>query len=403
MHLKANKSNSRPSKHPRCPHRDLFQFITNHCRNAFNKNGNTKKATFHSHPSTSSEPQNKTTPHTNKTQNILYQCNLPPIHHHNTHPITSLINKYKSLSKFRISLMVTTTALVGFGLAPDQPSLNLLHLSATALGTFFSSSAANALNQVIEVQHDEKMKRTAKRILPTRQLSRTHAVSFSLFNAVIGTGMIYYFANPISAALSAGNIFLYAAVYTPLKRVHPINTWVGAVVGAIPPLIGWSAATGNLIHPGAWILFSSLFLWQIAHFLSLSYPLRHDYTHAGYKMLITDKPDVVPRWTWYYNIALAINNVVLFPCFGVLHPSWAILSLPHTMYMLYHTKKFRDHHNSLTARKTFLSGIIYMLSISLMIVMFSKSQSFLFDFNQVDSFVGSYHFILNAYSNVISR
>jgi protoheme IX farnesyltransferase len=120
---------------------------------------------------------------------------------------------------------------------------------------------------------------------------------------VAGTGLLYAAVNPVAAALAAGNIILYVFVYTPMKRIHWSNTWIGAVVGAIPPMIGWAAATGGTLGPGAWALAAVLYAWQIPHFISLSWTIRREYERGGYKMMslnLSHKiPSVVMLWSLY--------------------------------------------------------------------------------------------------------
>lgn len=201
----------------------------------------------------------------------------------------SLLAKYASLSKLRLSSLVITTAVFGNLLAPGPIDPQIL-LAAT-LGTSLTCFSANSINQYIEVDNDFKMKRTRNRMLPSGQMSLNHALMFGLITGATGTSILALYANPLAATLAFSNILLYTLVYTPMKRVHPINTWIGSIVGAIPPMIGWAAQTGGL-EPGAWVLFSILAIWQMPHFYALSYPLRFDYGGAGYKMLAnvhTDK------------------------------------------------------------------------------------------------------------------
>ena len=115
------------------------------------------------------------------------------------------------------------------------------------------------------------------RMLPSGKMSRFHALSFGFITGALGCSVLFSQVNPTAGFLAFGNIILYALIYTPLKQKHPINTWVGAIVGAIPPLIGWTAATGGEIDAGGYVLGSLLFLWQIPHFMSLSYMLKDDY------------------------------------------------------------------------------------------------------------------------------
>ena len=162
----------------------------------------------------------------------------------------------------------------------------------SSVGTSLAIASANTFNQVIEIEKDALMSRTWNRILPSGdyykqqsliikgQISRLHAFNFGIATGLAGTALLYFTVNPLCAALALGNIILYAGVYTPLKQLHTANTHVGSIVGAIPPMIGWCAATGGL-EMGAWVMGALLYLWQIPHFHALAWRLRSDYQKGG--------------------------------------------------------------------------------------------------------------------------
>eukprot|EP00899_Mesostigma_viride_P021214 jgi/Mesvir1/29094/Mv18400-RA.1 len=197
--------------------------------------------------------------------------------------IRHYVECYKELSKFRLSALVVSTAAAGFVLGSPE-TIDWASCAWTSFGTMASAASANAFNQVIEVRQDALMKRTMRRPLPSGRMSRAHALAFAVAAGVAGVGVLSYKANNLAASLSAANIFLYAGIYTPLKQIHMVNTWVGAVVGAVPPLIGWAAASGYL-DAGAWVLAAGLYLWQIPHFMALAWLCRKDYAIGGYKMI----------------------------------------------------------------------------------------------------------------------
>jgi len=195
---------------------------------------------------------------------------------------------YFELSKTKLSALVVLTTGAGhlMAQAPFDPVL----LSATLGGTFLCAASANTLNQVIEVPRDARMARTARRPLPSGRMSRQHALGFAAVAGLGGVGSLAMLVNPTTAALGAATIVLYAGVYTPLKPLTPYNTWVGAAVGAVPPLMGWAAAGGSLLTPEAFVLSSALFLWQIPHFLALAWMYRADYAAGGYAMMPLHDP-----------------------------------------------------------------------------------------------------------------
>ncbi|KAL0425485.1 UNVERIFIED_CONTAM: Protoheme IX farnesyltransferase, mitochondrial [Sesamum radiatum] len=163
-------------------------------------------------------------------------------------------------------------------------SIDYLGLCCTCAGTMMVAASANSLNQVFEVKNDAKMNRTKRRPLPSGRITIPHAVTWASSMGVAGTALLACQANMLAAGLAASNLGLYAFVYTPLKQIHPINTWVGAVVGAIPPLLGWAAASGQISLNGM-ILPAALYFWQIPHFMALAYLCRKDYADGGYVVL----------------------------------------------------------------------------------------------------------------------
>ncbi|KAK2752597.1 Protoheme IX farnesyltransferase, mitochondrial [Onygenales sp. PD_40] len=251
-------------------------------------------------------------------------------------PKTSLrrtMATYLALTKPNLSFLIVLTATTAYGLYPI-PTLLALDPSVTPLptlststltflyltaGTFLSSASANTLNMLFEPQHDARMSRTRNRPLVRKLLSKRAALIFAAVTGTVGITALYMGTNPTVAALSAFNLFLYAFVYTPLKRISVINTWVGAIVGGIPPLMGWTAAAGQTAttghdtwrdllfgpdSPGGWLMAAILFAWQFPHFNSLSHTIRDEYKNAGYKMLAWTNPARNGRVALRYSILM---------------------------------------------------------------------------------------------------
>ncbi|CAN6486384.1 unnamed protein product [Victoria cruziana] len=179
-------------------------------------------------------------------------------------------------------MLVVATSGAGYVLGSGNIT-DFAGLCWTCAGTMMVAASANSLNQVFEVSNDAKMKRTMRRPLPSGRLTVPHAVMWASSVGLAGTTLLAWKANALAAGLAASNLALYAFVYTPLKQLHPVNTWVGAIVGAIPPLIGWVAASGD-ITPGGMILPAALYFWQIPHFMALAYLCRNDYVAGGFRM-----------------------------------------------------------------------------------------------------------------------
>lgn len=202
-----------------------------------------------------------------------------------------MLRTLADLTKFRLNAMVVLTTAAGFLVAAAMPGANgsTALLGWCVLGTACSAASAAILNQLLEVGPDALMERTAARPLPTGRVRRLVAWVLALALAYAGFALLASFVNLLAALLATGNIVLYAAIYTPLKRHTTLNTIVGAVTGALPPMIGWAAALGQLTI-GAWILGAILFLWQIPHFLALAWMLREDYERGGFAMLPSRDP-----------------------------------------------------------------------------------------------------------------
>tara|TARA_Y100000389_G_scaffold38242_1_gene32584 strand:+ start:8001 stop:8852 length:852 start_codon:yes stop_codon:yes gene_type:complete len=194
-----------------------------------------------------------------------------------------MIKNLVELTKVRIGFLVLTTTIIGFYLGA-QGSFSSSLLIYTILGTLFSSTGGSILNNVIEIDSDKNMERTKRRVLPTKKISFRFALTLGLFFAISGLSILYFKVNTLTATLSLSTILLYLFVYTPLKRVSWINTSIGAIPGAIPPLGGWTAAT-NSLDLGGIALFLILFFWQHPHFYAIAFMYKEDYANAGLKML----------------------------------------------------------------------------------------------------------------------
>lgn len=263
---------------------------------------------------------------------------------------------YLQLSKARLGAMVVLSTIFGYLLAPGafDPAI----FTSTVLGTAFTVASANTINQYLEVEYDSMMKRTKNRPLPAGHMTPNHALGFGVATGAIGTVILGTLVSPISATLAFSNIILYTMVYTPLKRVHPLNTAVGALVGAIPPLIGWAAQTGGL-EAGAWVAFLVMSLWQMPHFHALSWPLRHDYANAGYRMLVSVKPDRAASHTLAYTIAsLALAPFAVYT--GLATPHFALLGALPSLPWIYYAYKFYTQRSNLTARQTFKWSLYWL-------------------------------------------
>lgn len=230
---------------------------------------------------------------------------------HNRPRAASAVADFAELVKARLSLLTVATVMAGFALGVDG-AWNFLLLAATLAGTALSAAGAAALNQWLERDHDERMKRTRNRPLPAGRMSPSDALLAGVVLSLSGVLCLALFTNPLAAGLAAATILFYILIYTPLKRVTSLNTIIGAVPGALPPLIGWTAARGSVNAEGL-TLFAILFLWQMPHFLAIAWLYRDDYAQAGFKMLSEGDETGVVTGRQAVVYALALLAVSLLP------------------------------------------------------------------------------------------
>jgi len=230
---------------------------------------------------------------------------------------------------------------------------------------------------VVESEKDSNMARTTKRPLPSGDISRTHAISFALCIGSLSFFLLWKKVNLLSASLAIGNLLLYTLIYTPLKGVHPINTWVGSVVGAVPPMIGWTSRTGGL-EEGAFLLAGLLYVWQIPHFLSLSWRLKEDYVKGGYRMLSNVDPEQVGPTSLKYTVALSFLPPLMAFCGLTKNPLCfcACSSLLNACLIREAFAFYRENNNQL-ALKLFLGSIYYLPAMMLLVALNKQQQRLL--------------------------
>ncbi|MQL83707.1 hypothetical protein Taro_016205 [Colocasia esculenta] len=277
---------------------------------------------------------------------------------------------YWELSKAKLSMLVVATSGAGFVLGSGR-TIDLVGLSCTCVGTMMVAAAANSLNQVFEVQNDAKMKRTRLRPLPSGRLSVPHAVVWASSVGIVGTTLLASKANLLAAGLAASNLALYAFVYTPLKQIHPVNTWIGAIVGAIPPLLGWAAATGDVSLKGMFLP-AALYFWQIPHFMALAYFCRNDYATGGFRMFsLTDASGKRTALVSLRNCLYLLPLGYLAYDWGVTSGWFAIESSLLTLCMSAAAMSFVLDRTPKKARRMFHASLLY-LPVFMMGLMFHR-------------------------------
>jgi protoheme IX farnesyltransferase len=271
------------------------------------------------------------------------------------------------LFKARLTFLVVLTTLVGFFLGSPGPVRWEL-LAATLLGTALVASGAAALNQYIEREHDARMQRTASRPLPSGELRPSSVLllgaAISIFGLVILAGRV----NPLTALLGTITLLTYLFVYTPLKRVTTLNTAIGAIPGALPPLMGWAAAT-NDVSRGGWALFAILFFWQLPHFLAIAWMYREDYARAGYAMLPVVDRDGRRTGSQAVSHTLGLLPVSLAPVvLGLVGPVYLIGALLAGLAMLWMAVRFARQLSNSSARGLFFASILYLPALLVLMV-----------------------------------
>jgi protoheme IX farnesyltransferase len=296
-------------------------------------------------------------------------------------PRHSRLADYQELFKVRVTAMVVITAWAGFYLGSMRSGITSIHwgLLQSLLGIALVSCGASVLNQVIERRIDAKMVRTAKRPLATGRFSLTQGIVLGLLCFASGALVLTWFTNPVTVVLTLLTGFLYVAVYTPLKRFTTLATFIGAFPGAMPPLLGWTAARGVIEWPAV-ALFGILFVWQFPHFMAIAWLYREDYAKGGIRMLPVVEPD---GWSTVFQAlcyAVLMIPVSVVPYFlhltGPIYPVAAILL---GAGYLFYTIRFTRVTRALTtaesrgyARDLLRASVIY-LPLLLAVMMLNAS------------------------------
>jgi protoheme IX farnesyltransferase len=263
------------------------------------------------------------------------------------------------LTKPRLSFLSVTTALIAYLAArPDRDTWGLIHFLC---GTALAAGGAAALNQWMERRTDAVMERTKSRPLPTGLVMPAQAVLWGLFLSIAGVTQLWFGANPLAGILGLSTIVSYIAIYTPLKQRSRWATELGAISGALPPLIGWAAAEGRISALG-WIFFGILFFWQIPHFMAIAWTYRRDYASVSFPMLSVVDPEGgrVARWSLVHAVLLVL--VSLLPSLlGFTGPAYLVVAAILGIRFLILAGRFlRTREREASARRLFLYSILYL-------------------------------------------
>ena len=274
-------------------------------------------------------------------------------------PARSRAADFSALAKPRLNVLVVASALAGFVMAGGDTS-QVLVLLCTVVGTGLVAGGASGLNQAIERELDALMRRTRLRPLPDGRLTVAEAVMFSCGIALAGVALLAAAVNLLSAGVALTTLVSYVLVYTPLKRRTSFATVIGAIPGALPPVIGWAAARGELSQ-GAWVLFGIVFLWQLPHFLAIAWIYREDYARAGFPMLPVIEPDGRSTARQAVIYAAALLPLGLAPTLiGMAGALYFVSALVLTVLFVALALKFAFTRSVPDARRLFFGSIVYL-------------------------------------------
>ncbi len=271
------------------------------------------------------------------------------------------------LIKLRLNLLALLTTLAGFYMGSSAPLETSLMLF-TLLGATAVAAGSGALNQWLEIEQDSKMNRTQNRPLPAGRMGVWQALAWGILLSALGEAVLFWRVNDLTGYLGLAALVSYVAVYTPLKKVTSLCTLVGAVPGALPPLMGWTAVRGTIGLEG-WVLFAILFLWQMPHALALSWMYRDDYERAGFPMLsVLDREGGMTGWmTAGYSGALLPISLLpaLFHMTGVVYFGTALLL---SLALLGMSVNLALSKTLKSARRLFLSSLVYLTVLFIVMV-----------------------------------
>jgi protoheme IX farnesyltransferase len=292
---------------------------------------------------------------------------------------------YLALTKPEVNFLIAVTTFVGFYLGctsawDDFPFLRSIN---AVLGMLMVASGTGALNQYIERRFDAQMRRTARRPLAAGRLNPSTVLWFGIALSVLGAVYLAAAVNLLASLLALGTLLSYLFFYAPLKRKSPLCTLIGAFSGAMPPLIGWAAASGRLSF-GAWILYSVLFLWQFPHFMSIAWMYREDYARAGYLVLPHDERagERLVNWQNFLPLLLLVP-VSLLPALSPAMTSksgiaYSIGTVLLCAGFLYRGSQFTRRKSNSSARQLLTASIIYLPSLFVLMIILSEGSGGLY-------------------------
>lgn len=269
------------------------------------------------------------------------------------------MSPYLALAKPRITVLVALCAAAGFALA-SRGAVDWARLAWTVAGVALASASTGCLNQVLEAELDARMKRTMRRPIPSGLVAPGAAHALGLLWGAAGLGLLYWKVDGVSCGLTAFTLASYLLVYTPMKRFSPLSTWVGAIPGALPPVIGWTAG-GGALDASAAALFGIQFLWQMPHFLALAWLYREDYALGGYRVVsVTDPSGAELAWQMAAAAALLLAVSALPFGLGLAGRAYLFTALALGGAFLALSLAAARELTQSSARRVFLASLAYL-------------------------------------------
>lgn len=283
----------------------------------------------------------------------------------------SLLADVCTMTKVRITAMVAVTAYVGYSMGLAMPGAieGWMVVAATLLGTSLACMGASVLNQVCEIDTDKLMERTRNRPLPTGRISPLSGALLGVGLSLAGVGLLAAFTTWLAAGLAAFTIVSYVTIYTPMKRLHHVSTIIGAVPGALPPVIGYAAATGQITaEPMA--VFAIMFLWQLPHFLAIAWLYREDYARGGFPMLPVIDPTGRSTFRQILIGSMALIPLGLLPALiGMTGLVYFVGSLAAGLILFVFSVRLVRHQTRSAARQLFFATLIYLPALLILLIL----------------------------------
>lgn len=274
--------------------------------------------------------------------------------------VVAKVRDYMLLIKFTLSFTVVFSCVICYLLTPKVVEYDWTMIMLLFLAGMLITGSANAINQAVEKDTDALMKRTSKRPVANGSMSQNEAYAFAIIAGIVGVAMMWYYFNLSSALVSAFSLFLYAFIYTPLKKINSIAVLIGALPGALPCLIGWVAGNDDF-SLGGWVLFGMQFLWQFPHFWAIAWVAHADYTKAGFKLLPADKGPTkftAIQTIMYSVLMIPIGMVPYFIGLTGITSLWIVLVC--NLFMVVQSARLYKEMDVKAARRVMFSSYIYL-------------------------------------------